>query len=276
MPTVEPQRRVERTESERMELRSLVNLASEPVSHFWPMATFIHHNPLHGLEHLPFERAIEEGSKFRGGKGYLTNEEYRGYHREGRISSESITEALAPLAQHTLVPIGDRKISHLEALRTVLVNGTGKVPADVGSAILQESLNEPCVNELVEKLRDFSHTKQDHHFLRNHIQQEQETLGSLYTLADWCDRTLGTQIQTQVNHELIKWCGGFFDEGHAPWPMPLRNKTFYGGWRMLAQDDFSGPLLGIKEWKTKLKDLPARPEDAILESLQQLKIPKHL
>ena len=36
-------------EFQRMELRSLVKLASEPISHFWPMKTFIHHNPLHGL-----------------------------------------------------------------------------------------------------------------------------------------------------------------------------------------------------------------------------------
>ena len=59
-------------DAQRMEIRSLVKLASEPISHFWPMQTFIHHNPLHGLEHLPFGDAIEQGRKFLGGKGFLS------------------------------------------------------------------------------------------------------------------------------------------------------------------------------------------------------------
>ncbi len=276
MAEVVPQKRVELKEFERMELRSLVNLAGEPISHFWPMATFIHHNPLHGLEHLPFERAIEEGKKFLGGKGYLSNEEYRRYYREGNISNDALTEAVAPLAQNTSVPIGDRKISHFEALRTILVHGTGTVPAHVAPAVLQDSIKEPGVRGPVERLKQYIQAKQDGFSLRHRLQEEEKEVASLYTVADWCDRSLGTRIQAHINHELIKWCGAFFDEGHAPWPMPGRNKTFYGGWKVLAQDDYSGPLLGIKEWKAKLQSLPARPEDAILESLQMLTIPKSL
>ena len=37
-------------DSQREELQSLVKKASGPISHYWPMKTFIHHNPLHGLE----------------------------------------------------------------------------------------------------------------------------------------------------------------------------------------------------------------------------------
>ena len=76
------------------EVRSLVKLASEPISHFWPMQTFIHHNPLHGLEHLPFDEAINQGTRFLGGKGYLPNTEYRGYHQQGRITLDAIHEGV--------------------------------------------------------------------------------------------------------------------------------------------------------------------------------------
>ena len=33
------------TDAERMELRSHVELAGEAISSYWPMRTFIHHNP---------------------------------------------------------------------------------------------------------------------------------------------------------------------------------------------------------------------------------------
>ena len=270
------QQPVESIDFQWMELRSLVKLASEPISHFWPMQTFIHHNPLHGLEHLPFNQAVEQGRKFLGGKGYLSNREYQDYFRRGRISEESINEALLPLTQNQAITIGDRKITHLEILRTLLTYGTGRFSSDTSSSILKEWVNEPGVGDLVETLGRLCTTKEARFSLNSHAQQEQKEVASQYTLAGWCDQTFGSEIQDRINLELVKWCGGFLDEGHAPWSMPLRNKTFLGIWKNLALDDYSGPLWGIPGWKTKIQNLPDRPEDAILESLLQLAVPREM
>ena len=261
-------------EIQRMELRSLVQLASEPISHFWPMQTFIHHNPLHGLEHLPFDEAIERGKKFLGGRGYLSNQDYRNFYQQGRISHDAIHEALKPQIHNQIISIGNRKISHLEALRTLLIHGTGQTAPDVASSSLQERLNDHEVKELIERLHAHTRSKGQELSLNHHAEIEQKRLASEYTLASWCDETLGTTIQSQINQELIKWCGGFLDEGHAPWPMPLRNKTFYGGWKALAKHDWSGPLLGIPQWQSKIQHLPNRPEDALLESLEAMAVPR--
>jgi uncharacterized protein len=276
MNTLEANKGIMPSESQRIELRSLVNLACEPISHFWPMKTFIHHNPLHGLEHLPFEKAITEGQRFLRGRGYLSNSENRKYFQQGRISEETINEALKDLSQDATLSLGDQKFTHLDVLRAILIHGTGKVATDVCSAILQPSLNQPEINNLFEKIQDISKKKAPGDFLNGHTVKEKKELATQYTLAEWCDQTFGTNVQDQVNAEVIKYLGGFLDEGHAPWGMPMRDKTFYKAWKELALDDASGSILGIQDWENKILNLPDRPEDAVLESLALLSIPKKL
>ena len=276
MNTLDDKKRVTPSESQRIELRSLVNLSCEPISHFWPMKTFIHHNPLHGLEHLTFEKAIKEGQRFLKGRGYLSSSENRKYLQQGRISEDSINEALKDVSQNATISISDREISHLEVLRSILIHGTGKVATDVCSAILKPSLNQPEIRNLFKNIQDLSKKKAPEYFLKGHAIREKKDLATQYTLAEWCDQTLGTNVQDQVNGEIIKWVSGFLDEGHAPWGMPERKKTFYKAWKELALDDASGSILGIQDWKSKILDLPDRPEDAVLESLSLLAIPKNL
>jgi len=60
-----------------------------------PIGTFIHHNTLHGLQHLPFEEAVAEAQRVLGGRGYLPNEEYRRFYASGRITDEDIDAAMA-------------------------------------------------------------------------------------------------------------------------------------------------------------------------------------
>ena len=59
------------TDADCQRVLAAIALASEAVAPFYPMRTFIHHNPLHGLEHLPFDEAIRKGRKLTGGNGYL-------------------------------------------------------------------------------------------------------------------------------------------------------------------------------------------------------------
>ena len=77
------------SETRRMELRGIVRLAGEVIARYWPMRNFVHHNPLHSLEYLPFDETVRRGRKFLGGQGYLSDETYRGYLRAGRIRLRS-------------------------------------------------------------------------------------------------------------------------------------------------------------------------------------------
>src|SRR5262245_7937984 len=79
-----------------------------------PITTFIHHNTLHGFQHLPFEQALSEASRVLGGRGYLKLEEYRKHFAAGRITKDDIEQALkergAPLGKEVVAHANGRKI----------------------------------------------------------------------------------------------------------------------------------------------------------------------
>jgi len=263
------------TDSQRMEMRSFVNLAGEVIAHFWPMRTFIHHNILHGMEYLDFEEAVLEGQRFLGGKPYLSNQGFRAYFQAGRISPDHIEAALKPFAQKKSVALGGRCITHLEVLRAHLIQGI-TVSADGNQEMgLAPSSEKAIMEALSIQLQSALKSNNLNATVQAAVTKDSHALGNRMTLSTWCDSVLGTRITELINWELIKWCGAFFDEGHATWPMPMRGKTMYDAWKTLAQQD-TGAFLGISDWRQKLEDLPERPEDLLLDCLESLEIPKTL
>ena len=81
--------------AQRHSLRSKVAHAAEILHAQGPISTFIHTNPLHSLEHRPFEQAVREAERLLQGRGYLSNEEFRRVYRSGRITDDDVMAALA-------------------------------------------------------------------------------------------------------------------------------------------------------------------------------------
>ena len=55
------------------DIRNLVSQAAGTIAHYWPMPTFVHHNPLHSLESIHLEEALRLRRRFVGGNGYMPN-----------------------------------------------------------------------------------------------------------------------------------------------------------------------------------------------------------
>ena len=260
-------------ESRRMELRGVVRLAGEVIAQYWPMRTFVHHNPLHGLEYLPFEEAVRRGKQFMGGNGYLPSHLYRGYLRSGRIRSEHLDAALKPLVLDKHVVIGSRKVTHGEVLRACLAEGLCAPVVEPLDAQLHDPSND-LIDRVAARLASVLTFPDLRERIHTIVESDQAALGRWLTLSHWCDDTFGTQIVRQINDQLIKWCEAFLDEGHAAWPMPGREKGLYGAWKALAACEWSP--CGIEDSRRKIAQLPDYPEDALLESLDALGIPSEL
>ncbi len=77
---------------DELRIRSMVTVAGEFLPRVWPIRTFIHHNPLHGFEHLRFEEAIEQAAGRFHARGYLRRTDYQRLLREGKIDEGVIEE----------------------------------------------------------------------------------------------------------------------------------------------------------------------------------------
>jgi uncharacterized protein YbcC (UPF0753/DUF2309 family) len=74
------------------------------------------------------------------------------------------------------------------------------------------------------------------------------------------------EVAQSVDAQAAKWCSAFF--GSAGWPMPCRDAGFYAAWRELASSD---PTLSRKA-RARLRVVPGRPDDAVLQALSALDI----
>ena len=242
----------------------MIRLSSEIIAYYWPTRTFVHHNPLHGLEVHPFDEAVGRAQQLLGGKGYLANELFRDYVRSGRILPRHLDLVLRPLAQDQSVKLGERTVTQLEVLRACFLYKIDPPADEMLDLQIRRHPDRAAITALAERLASSLEPVMKKNPLGESAPDRRATL------AVWCDQNLGTRIADQINRESIKWCEAFLDEGHATWSMPGRERGFYRAWKFLAQREWSP--CGIKGSQKKLARLPALPEDALLESLTALGI----
>ncbi|MFQ5643457.1 MAG: DUF2309 domain-containing protein [Thiogranum sp.] len=90
------------------ELRARLQQVIEHLQHVLPgqaaIRDFVHHNTLHGYEHLDFPEALEAAYRTTGASGYLPDEEFRKLYRQGRIE---LADLRAVLRESTELKVDD-------------------------------------------------------------------------------------------------------------------------------------------------------------------------
>lgn len=130
-----------------------------------PIQDFIHHNTLHGYQHLPFDEALGKAEGVTGISAYLPEAQSRAYYRAGRIDDSDIAAALADAPQlqagQVVCQMGDRAILREAIYRVALLYGLEPITIsqlnwqisalqaldsaqpDVPEAVRQQLLNTP-------------------------------------------------------------------------------------------------------------------------------------
>ena len=149
---------------DRDRVRQIVLNASEPIAPFWPMRTMVAQNPIHGLEYLPFDQAVRKGKALFGGNGYLANEEYRQFYRNGRITKESFKRAFSRVGPRSdgqvFIEVGSQKVTPKDVWQLHVLFGFEELPLSLlewelsgGGATKQfrQDLSEESQKQIIEQ-----------------------------------------------------------------------------------------------------------------------------
>ena len=218
---------------EKLKVRSMVHVAGKAVPFFWPMRAFIHHNPLHGFEDLPFGEAAQKGSQLFHGRSFLPRKTYQEYLEEGRIDRHKLQDLIDEFVDQEEVPENVDLTAWLRQLFTKESCQFGcpdplSLTDDLRAALAGEALPDDKVK--VDDLR---------RDLRRRL------LGGR-PLGEAIDALFGSKIIEDLNELVVKSCLDFYDEGQSVWKMPMREQGFFNAWKKLAERNIRFTLLGLR------------------------------
>ena len=247
------------TLGQKLKIRSMIYVAAEPIPFFWPMRSFIHHNPLHGLEDLPFHDAVQEGARLFHARGFLPRSNYQAYLAEDKIDRDHLAASVASfVAGRPGIPGIDLQ-RWLMALLTEIPQPVAQGDALANGADVQAALaGRPLDEALVEP-----HALADP--LRNSL------LGAC-PVQEAVDKLYGTNVGACLDELVVKSCLDFFDEGQSVWGMPGRERGFFRAWRAVARRNIRLFLRGLHIKRTV--EVDDSPEGVIAHVLHQLGIPE--
>lgn len=243
----------------RLKIRAIVYTAGEAIPFFWPMRTFIHHNPLYGMEHLPFAEAVHKGERFFHARGFLPRTTYQRYLAEHKIDQSM----LATLVERFLADQpGMNGFDTHRLLMTLLTeqtqwaatDGTLATPADIYAVLAGQARSvtpiEPA--ELVAGVK--------------------ARLSPARPVYLNMDALFGTRIGDTLDELVIKSCLDFFDEGQSAWRMPGRENGLFRSWSALARYNLR---LFIRRLHIKrILDDDDTPEGVISRVMAELGVPE--
>ncbi len=220
------------------ELRAAIAHAEHLVPAQSPLDRFVHHNPLHAFEHLPFEEAVVEAAAVFGTEPWLAEAAYRHHYASGRIRGVDLDAVLgARIAPGPVAGMVERR----DLVRALLIHPIDrlggeplawrltetpalKVPRtdlDVGAraALVAEAGGDG--ERALRRLWAVCQASRDH------LPAPTEVPGRAgHRVRDRVFERTRQDLDRVVHPLLIRWCGAYLDHGVSYWPMAGREKGF--------------------------------------------------
>lgn len=270
---------------------------------------FVHHNTLHGFQHLPFPEALAAAQRLTGARVWLPEATYREWYQSGRIDASDLDDAIEKVCRRAaidldavLVRIDERMVTRREVIRLGLLHALTAVPlarfrwlVEESGALRQDAARWSACLEVLGIDHAFEHPES----LLELSSREEKNLVSQFgaqeafaerTAALWDElrqkvgagQTAGELIKDLTDEDvletvrpmLLRHLAAFLDQGLAPWTPPARAQGFYAAWRESAVRDIGWDLDNLEGVREEVARLPASAIETLEAELGRLGLPE--
>lgn len=241
-----------------------------------PIRDFVHHNTLHGFQHLPFPEALAAAQRLTGAAAYLPEATFQEFFAAGRIAQADLAAALEEFGVQGL----DQPVAAGFTRRQVLL------------ASLQEPVEPPAPPRLAWEIREKGVI--DPGLWAACLARSEPALPAEPTAdswpaealawweeltgrigRDWTWRSLlehltGEDVLETVHTVLLRHLAAHLDLGVAAWRNPDRQKGFYAAWRASAGRDFAWDLDELPQVREEAAGLSDDPMETLVQGLSWL------
>lgn len=190
--------------SEREQLIEVVEHLGHLLPSQGPITTFVHHNTLHGLQHLPFDQAVAEGEAFYGAQGYWAADLMRALYRGGRMTDADLDGVMAEdpgLARVEVIgTIGNETVTDVGIRRLHLTHGVNATDPET-----LRFLSSEC--DATRRVMDDVSPEIESQLLakaRTELTGAIDRVGRDLTLGGWIGELLGLDITSAVTSAALQ------------------------------------------------------------------------
>ncbi len=204
-----------------MSLQKHLDAVKDSVPHYWPIGTFIHHNPLKGFEHLNFKEGLEQAQKIFGGKVYMEPAYYLSLYNEGKIAPKHLEENLKYMLDKT-----DYAAYVQEAKKFILDISPKWESLRNYETLKVTSLDESLVRYLTE------------HSIYNDHDAWLASLCKHMTLYEVHDAIFGTSEKELIEKDTIEFLSRFLDQQQTTLSMQDRDLGMFKTFQLYEDIDY--------------------------------------
>ena len=240
-----------------------------------PIRDFVHHNTLHGFQHLPFAEALAAARELNGATPYWPEAKFRACLASGRISREDLNAALDDYGVGDLDAPLVRALSRRDILLASLTVGM-EAPAAGRLAWLQRETalaDDALFAHFLRSTVAFADRSPAGPWQQCALARWEELCGRVGRTWTWrrlLEHLSGEDVLESVRSILQRHLAAHLDLGVAAWRNPAREQGFFAAWRASAGFDLAWELDELPNVRDEILHLPDSPVDVLLDELPRL------